>query len=202
MEPIPLTIVGAGSLRCCPAVIGSLASYYGERPLEVRLYDADEERLDLFDRLARVAFEDTSVEHAVRAFADAAEALEGARLVVLQLDVNCARKYLRGAGEPAPVDDTEAKRVAVESLMRLMPPDALLLSLLSREIPVAQDMYYRIDWPPPVDDDAKRAVPFQVLRWLRREDWIYELVDANERSPFKRWLDDPTSAEPVLGTTG
>ena len=199
MEPIPLAIVGAGSVRCAPGLIGSLASYYGERPLEVRLYDADEERLDLFDRLARLVFEDTSVEHSLRSTSDAAEALEGVRLVVLAIDENCARKYLRQAGQEVPVDNAEARRMAVESLVRRLPEDALVLSLLPSEIPVAQDMYYRIDWPPPLNEEERRGVPFQILRWLHREEPFFDLLDANDRSPFKQWLDDPSSAEPMIG---
>ncbi|MGV3618974.1 MAG: hypothetical protein ACO1SV_26910 [Fimbriimonas sp.] len=200
MEPIALTIVGAGSVQCGPAIIGSLASYFGERPLEVRLYDADEERLDLFDRLARLVFGDTVVEHHLKSYTDAVEALDGSRLVVLALDHNCARKYLRQTDAPVPIDDDEALREAVDRIMPTIPAEALLLSLLPTTIPVAQPMYYRVGWPPPVDEEACRSIPFQILRWLNKEEGVYALVDAHERSPFKQWLDDPSTAEPVIGT--
>jgi hypothetical protein len=197
MEPVILTILGAGSVRCCPAIIGALGSYYGERPLELRLYDADAERLDLFDRLARVVFEDTNVEHRVLAFEDPEEALTEATLVVLALDENCARKFLKlSPGESAPT----ARAEAAERLCGFVPRDALVLSLLPPEITIGHDMYYRIDWPPALDEQERLAMPFQVLRWLHREEAIYDLIDAHERSPLKRWLDDPNTAEPVLGS--
>ena len=200
MEPDRLTILGAGSVRCAPPILGSLASYYGERPLEVRLYDADAERLDLFDLLARVVVEDTNVEHGVRSYADPVEALEGAHYVVLAVGENCARKYLRQAGRVVPVDAYEARREAVIAMLDAMPPDAIVLNLLPPEISIPVETYYRVAWPPDLDEDARRAVPLQVLRWLHREDTLYDLIEANDRSPFKRWLDDPSSAEFVVGT--
>lgn len=199
MEPILLTVLGAGSVRCCPAIIGALGSYYGERPLQVRLFDADAERLDLFDRLARLVFEDTSVEHGVLAFEDAAEALEGADLVIFAIDEHGSRKFL---GRPHTEEGPELQRLAVERLSRMVPEGALVLSLLPAEVPVPQSTYYRIAWPPALDDKDRQALPFQVLRWLHREEQFYDLIEANERSPLKRWLDDPSTAEPVIGSSG
>lgn len=199
MASIPLTILGAGSVQYGPAVIGSLASYYGERPLDVRLFDADEERLDLFDRLARLVFEGTSVEHGVKALEDPAEALEEAQLVVLSVDENCARKLLRGAGAEVPASGEEAIQAAVDRLVPLVPEGALILSLMPNSVAVGRDTYYRMAWPPSVGADDMRAIPMQILRWLNDEEMFYPLIETHERSPFKQWLDDPTSAEPVIG---
>lgn len=202
MGSTPLTILGAGSVQYGPAVIGSLASYYGERPLDVRLFDADSERLDLFDRLARLVFGDTSVDHGVKAFEDPTEALEDAQFVVLSVDENCARKFLRQVKAEIPESDGELVQTAVDRLVRLVPNEALILSLMPGTVSVARETYYRIGWPPSVDEKDHRVVPFQILRWLNKEEAFYSLIDAHDKSPLKRWLDDPSTAEPVIGSVG
>lgn len=199
MGSTPLTILGAGSVQYAPAVIGSLASYYGERPLDVRLFDADEERLDLFDRLARLVFEGTSVDHSVKASEYPDEALEDSLLVVLSVDENCARKFLRRERLEVPADPEEAIQAAVDHLVPMIPDDALVLSLMPSNVTVSRDTYYRLAWPPSIDANGMLAIPMQVLRWLNDEEMFYPLIEDNERSPFKQWLDDPTSAEPVIG---
>src|SRR5947209_12666480 len=95
MSVTRLAILGAGSVRCTTPVIASLATYFGERPLEIRMFDADMERLDLFDRLARLCFMMTKNEHTLISTCDAAEAIENAERAVLQVGENCARRYLR-----------------------------------------------------------------------------------------------------------
>ena len=196
MQPVVLAVLGAGSVRCSPAIIGALGSYYGERPLEVRFYDPDAERLDLFDRLARVVFEDTSVEHSILSLDDPQEVLEGADLVVVALDDHGARKFLKlRPGTESP----EVLRRAVRSLTEMIPEGALVLSLLSPEVTIPHETYYRLDWPPALEEKEWVSVPFQVLRWIHREEAFFDLLNAHEKSPLKRWLDDPSTAEPVIG---
>src|SRR5579862_3123007 len=95
MGPIHVAILGAGSVRCTPAVVGSLATYFGERDLQIRMYDADMERLDLFDRFARLCFAMTKNGHGLISTVSADEAVVGADRVLLQIGENCARKYLK-----------------------------------------------------------------------------------------------------------
>jgi hypothetical protein len=95
MEEIGLAIIGAGSVRCGPPIVASLASYFGERSVNVALWDADAERLDLFERFARTSFSVLKCTHSVFATLEPEEALVGADRVVLALDVNCAKKYLK-----------------------------------------------------------------------------------------------------------
>src|SRR4051794_39669255 len=95
MSIMRLAILGGGSVRCSPAVLASLATYFGERPLEIRMFDADVERLDLFDRLARLCFAMTKNPHTLISTTDAVEATEAADRVILQVGENCARKYLK-----------------------------------------------------------------------------------------------------------
>ena len=60
---IIVAIVGAADLGWALPTIGSLATYFGERPLEIRLYDTNEEQLDLVERFARKAFTFSKATH-------------------------------------------------------------------------------------------------------------------------------------------
>src|SRR5689334_604604 len=116
-EHMNLAILGAGSVRCSVPVIASIATYFGERPLDIRLYDADEERLDLFDRFARTVFAFNKNPHRVRTGIDAKELLEDVDRVILQVGRNCARKEAKAAG--ARVLTSETDRISA-SLARLL----------------------------------------------------------------------------------
>ncbi len=168
-------------------VVASLATHFGEQDLEIAFFDADEERLDLVDRFARLAFSTTHATHALRSTYDPAEALEGAHLVVLHIGENCARKML-GVRRDQP-DPTSR---ALQELVGLIPDDAHLLNLQAEPLPV--DGYFEMDWPPALNEAQKRAVPYQILRFLHGEDFVYELIKEHAGSPLKAWLEDPTFA--------
>ncbi len=107
MDVKVVTLLGAGSLRCSPVVLASLASYRTDGAFELRLFDANEERLDLFDRFARACLDSTHAPHALIATSDAAEALKDADHVIFALGEDCARrqlllKYPPGEEEQAP----------------------------------------------------------------------------------------------------
>lgn len=195
---IKLAILGAGSVRCMPPVISSFATYFGERPLEVRLYDADEERLDLMDRLARHCFRLMKANHAVLYRPDPKEALEGADRVVIQVGRNCARKYNRiGYAEGrATGDELVSKTIA--SLLENAPPDADILSLVRKTIAIPASFYRRLDWPGEPTDEELKYLPHQILRWIRGDEPIFMFLKEQENSPFKEWLEDPNAAEIVV----
>ena len=86
MEPERLTVLGAASLRYGPAVCGGLACYFGEQPLEVRFWDPEPERLDLFDRFARYLFTLNKTPHLLISTDDPEEAIFGADRIVIALD--------------------------------------------------------------------------------------------------------------------
>ncbi len=98
-----MSLVGVGNLRCGPPVVASLAAWGPEMEVEVRLFDSNEERLDLMDRFARVCLDRTNAGHALKATSDPAEALEDADSVVLTVSEDCARR-MKGAVEPTPVE--------------------------------------------------------------------------------------------------
>lgn len=217
MSATKLVILGAGSVRCSPPVIASLATYFGERPLEIVLYDADEERVDLFDRLARLCFRMTEATHEISYCLDPAEALSGADRVVLQVGTNCARKYLKAAGllvlaepeieaagsvqkdgfEIAPSDD-RLIQLAIDQYLKLAPEEVQVLSLQRLGIVLPEEERFRsVEWPPELGLADRVSVPHQALRYIKGEDYPHTLLQQNERSPLKAWLDDVESAAPT-----
>ncbi|HVT12537.1 MAG TPA: hypothetical protein VHE55_09735 [Fimbriimonadaceae bacterium] len=199
MSATRLAILGAGSVRCSPGVIASLATYFGERPLEIRMFDADMERLDLFDRLARVCFIMTKNGHNLISTTDADEALADADLVVLQVGENCARKYLKERHRMgiASLDADAMIEQAVEELLATVPAEVEVLSLQGPEIAIPRASYHRAAWPPEPSLTERRALPHQALRWIRGEEYVHDLLHDFEQSPMKQWLNDPDSVERV-----
>ena len=87
-----VTIVGAGSLRCGPPVLASIAVKRFERPLEIRLFDANGERLDLMSRLALRLFEVTNSDHDVLKRSSLDEAMFETDAVIVSLYEDCAKR--------------------------------------------------------------------------------------------------------------
>ena len=194
-----VAILGAGSVRCTPAVIASLATYFGERPLEVRMFDADMERLDLFDRLARLCFIMTKSTHSLISTTDAAEASENAERVVLQVGENCARKYLKERHRMGIADLAAEAMIeqAVEEMLGGVPGNAEILSLQRPGIAIPRAHYYRVDWTEEPTLGERFAFPHQALRWIRGEEYTHQFLRDHERFPLKAWLDDVHSLDRV-----
>jgi hypothetical protein len=186
MGEIFLTVMGAGNVRCSPPVLASLATYFGERPLAIRLSDADAERLDVFDRLARLFFRETQSVHSLIATDDPAEALHGAGMVILQMDENCASKYLSR--------DEGGVQSALDRMQDAFADDAAVLSLQSPTVRLERRVWEVPDWPAQLEPDDDFAMRYQVLRWLQGEEYVTTYLIEHERSPLRRWLDDPTTA--------
>jgi hypothetical protein len=160
------------------------------------MYDADLERLDLFDRLARLCFIMTKNEHSLISTTDANEAIGGADRIILQVGDNCARKYLKerhrmGIADLAPSAMIEQ---AVEEMLDAVPGEAEILSLQRADIAIPRSRYYRLDWLAEPTRSERFAFPHQALRWIRGEEYTHEFLREQERSPLKRWLDDVESA--------
>lgn len=164
------------------------------------MYDSDAERLDLFDRFARLCFAMTHNGHGLISTTDAEEAVEDADRIVLQIGANCARIYLklRHRTGIASLQDDAMIELAVEEMLGSAPVDAEVLSLELGDVAVPRGHFYRVDWlrTQPTASD-RRSLPHQVLRWIRGEEYAHELLRLHERSPLKRWLDDVSTAERV-----
>ena len=108
-----VTVVGAGSLRCAPPVFASIAAPRFEHPLEIRLFDANRERLDLMTRLMARLVEASRTEHEVVEQPNLTLALREADAAIVCLYEDCARRM---TGKTAtrmllPPDQAEARRL-------------------------------------------------------------------------------------------
>lgn len=193
MPNLKLAFVGAGSIRCAAPVIATLATYFGERPMDVWLYDADEERLDLFDRFARTAFTLTESTHGLRATNILEEALQDATGVLVGFDENCARKELGSIARRMTAGESMAKMAG--RIVALSPPECPILCL-ANSAPL-EGASTAGDWPE-VPDQPTYVVPLQILRWLNGEEYPYDLFRAHERSPLRSWLDNPEPRTSLL----
>lgn len=168
------------------------------------MYDADMERLDLFDRLARLCFMMTKNEHTLISTTDADEAVLGADRVIMQVGENCARKYLKERHRMGIADLDAAAMVeqAVEEMLGSVPAEAEVLSLQRSDIAIPREHYYRADWPLEPTRSERFSFPHQALRWIRGEEYTHEFLTEQERSPLKSWLDDVNSLERVRASRG
>lgn len=166
MEPERLTVLGAASLRYAPAVCGGLACYFGEQPLEIRFWDADPERLDLFDRFARYLFDLNKTPHLLISTDDPHEAIFGTDRVVIALDDYGAERYRPDA----------TSVTVVEALRYEFPDGAKVLDIRESEA------------IPEPTVDVIRALPHDIMRYLRGDDWAYEFLREQAESPVKIWL--------------
>jgi len=92
MKPVAVTVLGVGNLRCGPQAVAACATHDG--PLDIRLFEANEERLDLMDRFARVCIDAAGTEPVLRSTSVQDEALEGATHVVFCLNEDGARRMV------------------------------------------------------------------------------------------------------------
>ena len=186
MSNVKLAFIGAGSIRSAAPVIATLAMYFGERPIEIVLYDADEERLDLFDRFARTSFILMKSTHSLRATSRLDEALSDATAVLVGFDENCARKELGIAARR--MTTAEAMAAIADRILELAPESCPMLCLANS---IAIEGAEVAEGWPTTPDQPSYVVPLQILRWLNGEEYPYELFRANERSPLRTWLDEP-----------
>ena len=166
MEPERLTVLGAAGLRYAPAICGGLANYFGERLLEVRFWDADPERLDLFDRFARYLFDLNKTPHLLLSTEDPHEALFGTDRIVLALDDHGADRYRADA----------TSVTVIEALRDSFPDGAQVLDLRAD------------DSIPEPSAERVRAMPHDIMRYLRGDDWAYGFLREHLESPVKLWL--------------
>lgn len=179
---MPIVVIGAGNLASGVPVVASFASYFGERPIDLRLWDPDLERLDLLDRLARVCFTVARSTHQLQALEDLQEACEDCVGAVLLLDDHGASRYRRLAGPAA----GEGLREAVGHTLTALAREAVVMDLAGATDEASADRPR--DWPQPLHPMALRVLPHQVLRWIRGDEYVTELLATHEESPLKEWL--------------
>jgi hypothetical protein len=201
MDSIRLTIVGAGSIRCMPDVSATLALYFGERPLDIKLFDGDEERLDVYDRLCRLLFLFNRNDHSLSATDDLVEALHDADRVVMCAGTNCASAYLRKSRRAgvATGDNLGVVDQFVELVADAIPDRVEVLSLLGSRIALPLPRYRAVDWPQLLSPVERAAQPLNVLRLLNGEEYPLDLLQRNATSPLKQWLENVEAIAAVRG---
>ncbi len=110
MQRSIILVAGAGSLRCAPPVLAGLAAYAPDHAVEIRLWDADPEMLDLFFRFAQCCLEETKIGHKISATTEPVEAFDGCHAVILCMGTRCMRRFLSPPPEHAdeePADENE-----------------------------------------------------------------------------------------------
>lgn len=184
-----ISVLGIGNPRVGPAIVGALSTFFGEKPIDVLLYDPDIERLELFARFAQVAFSFNRAPHDLTICEDAEDALKDSAKVIVAIDDASARAILRQRGV---VDVSTAISEAVESLLAIGPSSVDILDLTgtSRSGPGR----YRLPLPAEPTSEELRALPHQILRWIRGEEYLHEFFAQHERSPIRDWLERPESA--------
>jgi len=192
METVRISLIGIGSVRCGSHIVASLANYFGERPLDITLWDADPERLELFHRLAKICFLMTRSPHQLSSTDDVREALSNADKIVLSIGRNCAYRVLRP-------ENRESGGEAIPSAIRALSIDqytqSTILSL--QKLPIPIPAYYTLPWPPELSEEARAGFPFQLLRWVNGEEYPVDVLRECEKSPLSTWVDNPTSANYV-----
>jgi len=94
MQRRSILVAGSGSLRCAPPILAGLAAYAPDHELEVRLWDADQEMLDLFQRFFAQCLDCTRLGHKMVWGTEPVEAFDGADAVILCVGTRCARRFL------------------------------------------------------------------------------------------------------------
>lgn len=190
-----VALIGAGHLAVSVPVLASLSSYFGERPMTLTLFDPDSEKVDLAFRLAQTVFTCAKAEHAL-AVTDSLDELAGDfTRVVYCANARSARIVNRWAGVEATCTDGASIEQAVAYLHAHLMSTAskegtpLVLSLLPSEVLLPGLKHSRIDWPKAWIDDRDGRLAHQVLRWVRGDEPVFDLIQAYKRSPFLRWLD-------------
>lgn len=186
-----ITVLGIGSLQSGPAIVGAFATYFGERPIEVAFYDPDPERLELLVRFANTAFSANKAGHLLLAFEDPGEAVESADQVIIALDKSGAARLL-GIAQSRVTDKHLSSAVA--ELVGMIPDAAKVLAIVPHKISIPGRVDRRTEPPTELDAESRRALPHQLLRWIRGEEYLFEFFAEHESSRLRDWLDDPVSA--------
>lgn len=183
-----VAVLGIGGLTFGPGIVGSLATYFGERPLSVRLFDADEERLDFMFRFLRTCclFNKNQVD--IYSTTDPVETVLDATHVILSVEPNCAMKYLKVRAS----EERDAYLIgsAIEGIFQQAPFSAPLLSLLPPEVPIPVHQYYRLHSGLPMMEGEPMTWPHQILRWINADEYPIEFLQGHSKTPLKSWLDD------------
>lgn len=182
VDEVHIAIIGVGNLEVGPPLMATIAQYFGERPLAIRLYDPNHEIAELIGLLAKALFNVTDSVHILGVFEDYCEALAGAHGVIFCPDYPGEELWTKH--HP---DFPEKKGFADAVLSQAN--DAVSVINLTDDY---DDMRMREwgPWPGFLEEDALDEMPHQILRWIHDDDSPHELLEANKISPFREWIEE------------
>lgn len=182
MSSREIAIFGIGSLRFGPPIVASLASYFGDSNTNIRLWDADAERLDLMHRLAQVCFVIEESQHEMSVPESFEEVVENVDAAIICLEEYCEHAHSKSKSYVLAVS-------LADQICGLLPESADILWL--GEPVEHRRLTTSLDWPAPLSEQEQWTLPHQILRYIHGEEYPLDLLKKFEHSPIKRWLDDP-----------
>ncbi len=172
-----------------PAVLGALASYYGERPLDVRLFDPHPDFLELSFRIGKSLFLIAKSTHRIAAYSDLAIALEATDRIIY-MPANSNRDENSNQQAPSHFNDGDWKNE-----LKILPEDVHILNLVQEELLNPTASKALTGWPTPMGAESSLVFAFQILRWANGEDYPLNFLNSDDARPLHRWLDNPSALE-------
>lgn len=170
-------------MRLALGVLGGIASYFGERPLDVRLFDADPDFLNLSLRIGQSLLLIAQSVNRIAAYPELEIALEATHRVI----------YM---AEPSPIARNPlATDLRTVDLFESIPPEVKILNLVEVESGNLSDSQTLLSWPKPMEGPSQLTFAFQILRWANGEEYPLEFLKNEDARPFHRWLDNPNALE-------
>lgn len=186
LDRINLAVIGIGSIRDGAPVLAGLAQYFGERPMTIRLYDFDHERLELFYLLGRSFFQEAKSNHELEFVETIEDALAEANAVVFCPSQNYLSKYGHELPNPG-----KAREHLLKEVMGLIGTNCPILTIRSAvDIPNASNLEH---WPEDLSPEAESGMPHQILRWVHMDDDPQEYMELHKKSEFSEWLEEVCS---------
>ncbi len=194
MDVVRLAVMGVGSLRAAPPVLAAISTYFGERPLQICLYDADQERLELMERFLSTSCSAGDSNPIISATEDAQEALENAERIILMVGENCARKHFRPTTPVEKLAGLTREEVILRWFDEVFEPgDAFVLNLIRsvQDLCGQNERCFAMSWPAELNEEERMRLPHQVLRWAKSTEPVIYYLEEQSKSPIKTWLDNP-----------
>ncbi|MBX3114714.1 MAG: hypothetical protein KF836_09140 [Fimbriimonadaceae bacterium] len=223
-----VTVIGIGNLRCGSLVLATLCRWYPDVPISVRLFDSNEERLDLMDMLGRQLFDLWNSEVRLSSGSDLAESMDGATDLIVCLNEDCSRRMVGGnraesldffeetqersffggdPNKPTPVENlsdhtkrilgapvqqgSTRQEVILEAFAKVrhqLSPPIRIVSLM-RDVELKTDLpITQLSWPEPLTELQVATKPFQILRWVKGDEKVEDLIERINDNPLMEWL--------------
>ena len=172
-----LCILGAGNLFLGANLFAAVACYFGERPLEVRFHDDHNEFLNLNFELAYLLHKLNRSSHQLLYTPDLQEAIDNVDGVIVMQQL------------PKPFSSELNTSLIWPASMNFIKEGVPILCIGADGPAHCRSMSL---WPERLESEW---TGFQILRWIRGEEYPYELIQNNQDSPILRWLTEPNVTE-------